>query len=104
MRGATPLVRGVDRQSRAQLGRRHGERVRPQTAFVGHELEGTEPPRIVEQKMPAVSKSQAGPHPLVVEDPRAIEQAIERLLPVHHQTAGHAETNAERRTIICVEE
>ena len=105
MRGADRArPRRIARQGGAELGQRHGERVGTEPVFVGRQLERTEAAGIVQQEMPAVGERHAGPDPLLAEHPRAVEQPVERLVPVDDQSAGHAEANAEGRAVIGIEE
>ncbi len=49
----------------------------------------------MEEEEAPVLEEDAGPYPLVAEDPRSVEQAIESFVPVDGQAPGHTEADAE---------
>ncbi len=75
----------------------------PEPALVGRQLQRAEARRIVDEHLAPVGEDEPGPHPLLVEDARAVAEAVEGLGPVDHESTGHAEANAEGRTRAGVE-
>ena len=92
------------RQRGAHVGERGRQRVGPEPVLVGRQLEGAEAPRVVQLERAPVDEVHPGPHPLLVEDARAVAQPVERLLAVDDQPARHAEADAERRPAVGVEQ
>jgi hypothetical protein len=58
----------------------------------------------VQPEVPPVGEADARPDPLLIEEPGAVAQPVERLRAVDHQAAGHAEPDAEGRAVIGVEQ
>ncbi len=63
-----------------------------------------EAPGVVEQELATVAEGDAGPHPLLVEDAGPVLQPVERLAPVDHEPAGHAEAHTEGGATLGVEQ
>ena len=97
-------VPGSRRQRGLELAPCDRERVRPEPALVGRELDRAEAARVVQQEVAPVVEGDAHPHPFVVEDARPVAEAVECLVPVDHQAARHAEAQAQRRAPVGVEQ
>ena len=81
LRGAAvPSRPGPIGERAAQLAQRGRHGVGPEPVLVGCDLERAEAPRVVHQEIPPVFEGDAGPHPLLVEDTRAVAQAVQGLV------------------------
>ncbi len=99
-----PVVPRTNCEGRPELGQRHAERVGAETPHVGRQLEGAETAGVVHRQIATVLEGDAGPHPLLLEDPGPVAQPVESLVSVDHQASGHAEAHAEGRPVRGVEQ